>query len=96
MICSGQAVRIPAPPAASTEFYEISRRRFDDISSVAVVLALRVTGGALPMVLQTYRPRIPRFRARSFASCPRTDVVLGRTGGLRAVAAEAREPMDPA
>jgi xanthine dehydrogenase small subunit len=40
-----RAVRIPLPLAGSTAFYKIAKRRFDDISSVSVAIALRVTDG---------------------------------------------------
>lgn len=37
-----RAVRIPLPLAESTAFYKIAKRRFDDISSVSVAIALQV------------------------------------------------------
>ncbi|GGN37849.1 xanthine dehydrogenase small subunit [Deinococcus daejeonensis] len=40
-----QAVRIPTPLAPVTAFHKIAKRRFDDISSVAVGYALRLEGG---------------------------------------------------
>ncbi|MGF6822943.1 xanthine dehydrogenase small subunit [Microbacterium sp. ZKA21] len=40
-----RAVRIPRPLAATTAFHKIAKRRFDDISSVAVAFALDITGG---------------------------------------------------
>ncbi|MEF2278491.1 FAD binding domain-containing protein [Deinococcus sp. YIM 134068] len=39
-----RAVRIPLPLAPVTAFHKIAKRRFDDISSVAVGLALRLDG----------------------------------------------------
>jgi xanthine dehydrogenase small subunit len=42
-----RAVRIPLPLAESTAFYKISKRRFDDISSVSVAIALQVADGAV-------------------------------------------------
>ncbi|WP_229784579.1 xanthine dehydrogenase small subunit [Deinococcus radiotolerans] len=42
-----QAVRIPTPLAPVTAFHKIAKRRFDDISSVAVGYALRVDGGVV-------------------------------------------------
>jgi xanthine dehydrogenase small subunit len=39
-----RAVRLPLPLAPATAFYKIAKRRFDDISSVAVAFAL-TTGG---------------------------------------------------
>jgi xanthine dehydrogenase small subunit len=42
-----QAVRIPLPLAPVTAFHKIAKRRFDDISSVAVALALDITNGVV-------------------------------------------------
>ncbi len=45
-----RAVRIPLPLAENTAFYKISKRRFDDISSVAVAIAMRLDGGTVASV----------------------------------------------
>jgi xanthine dehydrogenase small subunit len=42
-----RAVRVPLPPAPLTAFHKIAKRRFDDISSVAVAFALDVAGGTV-------------------------------------------------
>lgn len=42
-----RAVRIPLPLAESTAFYKIAKRRFDDISSVSVAIALQVADGVV-------------------------------------------------
>ncbi|UBV44847.1 FAD binding domain-containing protein (plasmid) [Deinococcus taeanensis] len=42
-----QAVRIPRPLAPLTGFHKITKRRFDDISSVAVAYALTLDGGVV-------------------------------------------------
>jgi xanthine dehydrogenase small subunit len=42
-----RAVRIPLPLARLTAFHKIAKRRFDDISSVAVAFALNVDGGVV-------------------------------------------------
>jgi xanthine dehydrogenase small subunit len=42
-----RAVRIPAPPAGLTAFHKIAKRRYDDISSVAVAFALDVVDGTV-------------------------------------------------
>ncbi|MDX6547725.1 MAG: xanthine dehydrogenase small subunit, partial [Gaiellales bacterium] len=42
-----RAVRIPLPLARLTAFHKIAKRRFDDISSVAVAFALDVDGGVV-------------------------------------------------
>ena len=40
-----KTIRIPVPAAPVTAFHKIAKRRFDDISSVAVAYALRLEGG---------------------------------------------------
>jgi xanthine dehydrogenase small subunit len=42
-----KSVRIPLPLAPVTAFHKIAKRRFDDISSVAVAFALDITGGVV-------------------------------------------------
>jgi xanthine dehydrogenase small subunit len=42
-----RAVRIPLPLAERTAFYKISKRRFDDISSVSVGIALQLADGVV-------------------------------------------------
>ena len=42
-----RAVRVPTPLAAHTTFRKIAKRRFDDISSVAVAVALDVVDGTV-------------------------------------------------
>jgi xanthine dehydrogenase small subunit len=42
-----RAVRIPLPLARATAFHKIAKRRFDDISSVAVAVAARIEAGTV-------------------------------------------------
>lgn len=42
-----RAVRIPLPLATTTAFHKIAKRRFDDISSVAIGFALDIEGGSV-------------------------------------------------
>jgi xanthine dehydrogenase small subunit len=42
-----RAVRIPRPLAATTSFQKVAKRRYDDISSVAVAFALDVSDGVV-------------------------------------------------
>jgi xanthine dehydrogenase small subunit len=42
-----RAVRIPLPLATTTSFQKVAKRRYDDISSVAVALALDLEGGVV-------------------------------------------------
>lgn len=45
-----RAVRLPVPLAEKTAFYKIAKRRFDDISSVSVAIAMQVTGDAVAAI----------------------------------------------
>jgi xanthine dehydrogenase small subunit len=45
-----RAVRIPLPLARHTAFHKIAKRRFDDISSVAVGIAVQVDDGTVSSV----------------------------------------------
>jgi xanthine dehydrogenase small subunit len=45
-----KAVRIPLPLAPTSRFYKIAKRRFDDISSVAVGIALRLEHGVVRQI----------------------------------------------
>lgn len=42
-----RAIRIPLPLAKTTAFHKIAKRRFDDISSVAIGFALDIEGGTV-------------------------------------------------
>jgi len=42
-----RSIRIPLPLASTTAFHKIAKRRFDDISSVAVAFALDIEGGTV-------------------------------------------------
>lgn len=42
-----RAIRIPLPPAGISAFHKIAKRRFDDISSVAVAFAIDVEDGVV-------------------------------------------------
>jgi xanthine dehydrogenase small subunit len=44
-------IRVPTPVAPVTGFHKIAKRRFDDISSVAVAYALQVSDGIVESVL---------------------------------------------
>ncbi|GAA1641867.1 xanthine dehydrogenase small subunit [Georgenia ruanii] len=45
-----RAVRLPLPVAPHAAFYKIAKRRFDDISSVAVAIAMELDGGTVASV----------------------------------------------
>ncbi|WP_426322543.1 xanthine dehydrogenase small subunit [Microbacterium sp. E-13] len=42
-----RAVRVPLPPASVTGFHKVTKRRFDDISSVAVAIAVELDDGVV-------------------------------------------------
>ena len=42
-----RAVRVPLPPAGLAAFHKVAKRRFDDISSVAIAFALDVRGSVV-------------------------------------------------
>jgi xanthine dehydrogenase small subunit len=45
-----RCIRIPLPIAPISAFHKIAKRRFDDISSVAIAFALRLAGGTVEQV----------------------------------------------
>src|SRR5690606_29738608 len=45
-----RAIRVPLPLAPRTAFYKVAKRRFDDISSVAVAFAARLDGAVVQQV----------------------------------------------
>ena len=59
-----KTIRIPRPVAPVTAFHKIAKRRFDDISSVAVAYALRLEGGmgGAGQVDETGEPRVAAIR----------------------------------
>ena len=59
-----KTVRIPRPVAPVTAFHKIAKRRFDDISSVAVAYALRLEGatGGAGQADETGEPRVAAIR----------------------------------
>ncbi len=59
-----KTIRIPQPVAPVTAFHKIAKRRFDDISSVAVAYALRLEGGmgGAGQADETGEPRVAAIR----------------------------------
>jgi xanthine dehydrogenase small subunit len=59
-----KTIRIPRPVAPVTAFHKIAKRRFDDISSVAVAYALRLAGGmgGAGQADETGEPRVAAIR----------------------------------
>ena len=80
-------IRIPLPLARLTAFHKIAKRRFDDISSVAVAFALDVSDGVvrrarigLGGVAATPDPRTGRPRP-ALVDQPWSAEVVARSGG---------------
>jgi xanthine dehydrogenase small subunit len=46
-----QIIRVPTPVAAVSAFHKVAKRRFDDISSVAVAYALQLSDGVVDSVM---------------------------------------------
>ena len=59
-----KTIRIPQPVAPVTAFHKIAKRRFDDISSVAVAYALQLEGGmgGAGQADETGEPRVAAIR----------------------------------
>jgi xanthine dehydrogenase small subunit len=69
-----RAVRIPLPLSSITGFHKISKRRFDDISSVAVGFALDVEDG----VVRTARIGLGGIAATPLRAYATEQSLLGR------------------
>jgi xanthine dehydrogenase small subunit len=80
-----RTIRIPLPLAGLTAFHKIAKRRFDDISSVAVAFALDVRGG----VVQGARIGLGGVSATPFRARDTEAMLIGKpwTAGTARVAA---------
>ncbi|MFB6635082.1 xanthine dehydrogenase small subunit [Streptomyces sp. NPDC056362] len=91
-----RAVRVPLPLARVTAFHKIAKRRFDDISSVAVAFALDVEDG----IVRTARIGLGGVAATPIRALATEAALEGRpwtAGTVEAAAAVLREegtPMD--
>jgi xanthine dehydrogenase small subunit len=76
-----KTVRIPLPPASVTAFYKITKRRFDDISSVAVAYALRLgqhAGEPGPPVVRSARIGLGGVAATPLRAFAAEDALTGK------------------
>lgn len=80
-----RAIRIPLPLADKTAFYKIAKRRFDDISSVSVGIALQVTDG----VVASARIGLGGVAATPIRALATEEALLGQPWTSDAVAAAA-------
>lgn len=80
-----RAIRLPLPLAGRTAFYKIAKRRFDDISSVSVAVALNLTGG----MVASARIGLGGVAATPIRASATEDALVGRpwTAGTVAEAA---------
>jgi xanthine dehydrogenase small subunit len=81
-----QAVRIPLPLAPVARFYKIAKRRFDDISSVAVGVALRLEVG----VVRQIRIGLGGVAATPIRALETEEFLTGKLWNLETVQAAAK------
>jgi xanthine dehydrogenase small subunit len=86
-----KTVRIPLPVAPVTAFHKIAKRRFDDISSVAVAYALRLEDGPAGPVVGSIRIGLGGVAATPLRATAAEDALTGRSWSCEAVAAAAAE-----
>ncbi|MBB5235881.1 xanthine dehydrogenase small subunit [Deinococcus budaensis] len=81
-----RAVRIPLPLAPLSGFYKIAKRRFDDISSVAVAVALYLEGD----VVRSVRIGLGGVAATPLRARATEEALVGRPWNARTVREAAR------
>ncbi len=81
-----RAIRIPLPLAGVTGFHKIAKRRFDDISGVAVAMALDVIDG----IVVSARIGLGGVAATPLRATATEDALAGRPWNADTVAAAAR------
>ena len=81
-----RAIRLPLPLAEITGFHKIAKRRFDDISGVAVAIALDVTDG----IVVGARIGLGGVAATPLRATATEDALIGRPWSADTVAAAAR------
>jgi xanthine dehydrogenase small subunit len=85
-----KTIRIPTPVAPVTAFQKIAKRRFDDISSVAVAFALRLDPGAASPVVSDIKIGLGGVAATPLRAVE-TEAALNGRPWTRDVVAEAAE-----
>ena len=86
-----KTIRIPRPVAPVTAFHKIAKRRFDDISSVAVAYALRPEGDASPPLVASVRIGLGGVAATPLRALAAEDALTGRPWTREVVEAAAEE-----
>ncbi len=82
-----KTIRIPLPLAPVTAFYKITKRRFDDISSVAVAYAVQIENG----IIGSARIGLGGVAATPLRAVAAEETLTGRPWDLQTVAAAADE-----
>jgi xanthine dehydrogenase small subunit len=78
-----QAIRVPLPTAALTAFHKVAKRRYDDISSVAVAFALDIDDG----VVSAARLGLGGVAATPIRAFATEQALIGRPWNARTVGA---------
>lgn len=80
-----RAIRIPLPLAETTAFYKISKRRFDDISSVSAGFAMQRDGG----IISSVRIGLGGVAATPIRALRTEEVLVGQPWNAKTAAAAA-------
>jgi xanthine dehydrogenase small subunit len=81
-----KAIRIPTPLAPITAFHKIAKRRFDDISSVAVAFALRLDDDAEQVTVAALRIGLGGVAAMPLRALDTEAALIGRPWTAEVVA----------
>jgi xanthine dehydrogenase small subunit len=86
-----KTIRIPLPVAPVSAFHKIAKRRFDDISGIAVAYALRLDGGAEGPVVGSVRIGLGGVAATPIRGLAAEQALIGKPWTREVVAAAAEE-----
>jgi xanthine dehydrogenase small subunit len=86
-----KTIRVPLPAAPVTAFYKIAKRRFDDISGVAVAYALRLAGGAGALRVASVRIGLGGVAATPLRATAAEEALKGRPWTPETISAAAGE-----
>jgi xanthine dehydrogenase small subunit len=86
-----KTIRIPLPVAPVSAFHKIAKRRFDDISGIAVAYALRLDGGAEGQVVGSVRIGLGGVAATPIRGLAAEQALIGKPWTREVVAAAAEE-----
>jgi xanthine dehydrogenase small subunit len=86
-----KTIRIPLPVAPVGAFHKIAKRRFDDISGIAVAYALRLDGGAEGPVVGSVRIGLGGVAATPIRGLAAEQALIGKPWTREVAAAAAEE-----